>query len=70
MMKNAREFDRFERELSRLQKPDLMKNLEIVEALYAEAVTLGAIPPVDPFQGIEIDIKIAKAVNSVSKAPE
>jgi hypothetical protein len=69
MIKDAATLDRFERELRRLQKPDLAKNFKIVEALYDEAVAVGAIPLKDPLDGIEVDIKIAKAVNSVSKAP-
>ena len=51
----------------RLRKPDPAKNFRIIEALYDEAVALGAIPLKDPLNGIEVDIKIAKVVNSVSK---
>ncbi len=39
----------------------------IVDALYKEAVTLGALPLKDPLEGIDIAIKIARVVNSVSK---
>ena len=67
MVKDVPELDRFEKELLRLQKPDPAKNFRIIEALYDEAVALGAIPPKDPLNGIEVDIKIAKVVNSVSK---
>jgi hypothetical protein len=69
MIQDASKLDRFEKEFLRTQKPDLVKNFKIVEALYDEAVALGAIPLKDPLEGIEVDIKIAKAVNSVSKTP-
>jgi hypothetical protein len=43
--------------------------MRIVEALYEEAVYLGVFPPQDRLSGIDIDIQIAKAINSVSKTP-
>jgi hypothetical protein len=67
MIKDASILDRFEKELLRLRKFDPAKNFRIIEALYDEAVALGAIPLKDPLNGIEVDIKIAKVVNSVSK---
>lgn len=47
------------------EKADMMRNLRIVEALYKEAVTLGIIPIKNPLDGIEVDLRIAKVVNSV-----
>jgi len=44
---------------------DRTKNFHIVEALYNEAVTLGILPLKNPLDGIEVDLKIAKVVNSV-----
>ena len=61
------EFQKFERELVRKEKADIMKNLRIVSALYDEAVALGALPGKDPLEGLEVDIKIARVVNSVPK---
>ena len=67
MIQDDKKLEMFEKELMRLQKPDPVRNFQIVEALYEEAVALGAFPLKDPLDGIEVDIKIAKAVNSVSK---
>ena len=67
MIQDDKKLEMFEKELLRLQKPDPVRNFKIVEALYDEAVALGAFPLKDPLDGIEVDIKIAKAVNSVSK---
>jgi hypothetical protein len=69
MVKDYKKLETFEKELMRLEKPDLVKNFKIVEALYEEAFALGAIPLKDPLDGIEVDIRIAKAINSVSKTP-
>ena len=44
---------------------NLVRNLHLVEALYKEAVALGIFPSKNPLDGIEVDIKIAKVVNSV-----
>ena len=69
MITNYRELQKFEEELIRKKKVDIKKKFRIVEALYREAVGLGIIPLKDPLDGLKTDIKIAKVVNSVSKAP-
>lgn len=38
--------------------------------MYREAVSLGIIPLKDPLEGVEIDIKIAEVINSVSSTPK
>jgi len=59
------ELQRFELDFLREDKADIARNLRIVEALYKEAVTLGIIPLKNPLDGIEVDLRIAKVVNSV-----
>lgn len=61
------EFQKFEMELLRKEKLDIKQNFKIVEALYHEAVALGIIPFKNPLDGIEVDIRIARAINRVSK---
>ncbi len=61
------EFQRFEIEILRNEKLDVKKKFKILEALYNEAVALGALPLEDPLEGLEVDIRIAKVVNGVSK---
>lgn len=41
--------------------------LAIVEGLWEEGVALGVLPPEDPLDGIDIDIRIARVVNSCSR---
>lgn len=68
MIINCREIRDFEKKLLKKEKIDIIRNFMIVDALYKEAVTLGALPLKDPLEGIDIDIKIARVVNNVSKA--
>jgi len=68
MIKNKAILQKFEEEMIKKEKVDILKNFHLVEDMYKEAVFLGAFPPRGSLSGIEVDIKIAKAVNSVSKA--
>jgi hypothetical protein len=61
------EFQRFEMEFVRKQKLDVIRNFQIEEALYQEAVALGILPLKNPLDGLEVDIEIARVINSVSK---
>jgi hypothetical protein len=58
----------FERELTRKSKADHQANIRLFEAMYAEAMALGIFPPNDPLAGIDVDIRIAKAINSVPRS--
>lgn len=68
MIANPKKLQKFENELLKKQGVDIMQNFRIVEALYREAVILRVIPMRDPLDGLDIDIKIARAVNSVPKS--
>jgi hypothetical protein len=59
------DFQKFEIEFSKKEKVDIIRNFRIVDALYHEAVALGVIPLKNPLDGIEVDLRIAKVVNSV-----
>jgi hypothetical protein len=66
MMMND-EFRRFEIEILRNERLSTREKFKIVEALYREAVALGAFPLKDSLEGLEVDIRVAKVINSVSK---
>ena len=68
-MRRNGEFQNFEIEFLRKEKVDIMKNFQILDALYEEAVALGILPPKNPLEGLEVDIKIASVINHVSKTP-
>jgi hypothetical protein len=67
MIKNSKKFYSFEDQFIRHRPQNLKKNWELLEAMYREASTLGAFPPRDPLEGLDLDIRIAKAINSVPK---
>ncbi len=61
------EFQKFEMGLLRKEKWDIKKKFKILEALYKEAVTLGVFPLKNPLEGLEVDVRMARWINSVSK---
>lgn len=67
MIKNYKEFSKFENEFISKEKIDIEENFFIVEEMYKEAVALGILPLKDPLEDIEEDINFAKILNSVSK---
>ena len=60
-------FQEFEIELLRNEELDLKNKFKTLEALYKEAVALGVFPLRNSLEGLDVDIRIAKVVNSVSK---
>ncbi|HCC68270.1 MAG TPA: hypothetical protein DEP99_00045 [Nitrospiraceae bacterium] len=42
-------------------------SIRIFESLWEEGIKLGVLPPRNPLEGIEVDIKIAKTLNSCSR---
>lgn len=43
------------------------RSLKLFTSMWNEGVRLGVLPPKDPLEGIEIDINIAKVLNSCLK---
>jgi hypothetical protein len=67
MIKNSKALRQFEREITRKESVNILRNFRLVEAMHKEAMFLGVFPLKDPLSGIEVDIAIAKVVNSVSR---
>lgn len=65
MIKKSQELIEFEKELVRREKVNIMHNFKIFEYMYREARELGILPLKDHLEGLDIDIKIAKVINSV-----
>ena len=70
MIKNYKIVQKFEEELIKKEKVNIIKNFQIMDAMYKEARALGVIPLKDPLNGWEIDVKIALVVNYVSKTSQ
>ena len=67
MIKNSRRLKEFDDDHISRNKPDLLRSLRLLDSLYKEARALSVFPLQDPLSGLEIDIKIAKVINSVPK---
>jgi hypothetical protein len=69
MVKNTVLLRKFEREYVRTEKLNHGNAFKIAEALYKESIYLGRSFNQDPLAGIEVKIRIAKAVNHVRPTP-
>jgi glycine/D-amino acid oxidase-like deaminating enzyme len=63
MITNPALVEAFERAQARQTTPGFLHNLRLVDALYQEARALGAFPLNNPLDGIEVDIRLARALN-------
>lgn len=69
MIKNYKKWRNFENNLIRKEKVNIIKNFKIIDALYREAISLKKLPPKNPLEGLNIKIRIAMVINSVSTTP-
>jgi len=67
VIRNPKRIQRLEKELLRRDRTDIAKNFRMVDAMFQEAVALGILPLRDPLEGLEVPIRIARAVNCVSR---
>jgi hypothetical protein len=65
VIKDAVYFEKFNQQELRKEKLDYLSALRIFESMWKEAVLLGVLPSKDPFEGIEVDIRIARILNHV-----
>jgi hypothetical protein len=66
MIKNTRKLNRFYRKLIEEENISHKEALRIYEALHREAVSLGAINSENILEGLEVDLRIAKAINGLT----
>ena len=70
MVKNTKKLQAFEAARIRAEKVDVEQNLRILDALFEEARMLGAFPPKDPLEGIEVKIRMAHVFNGIKCTPQ
>jgi hypothetical protein len=70
MLKHAHMLQEFEESRLRRESPDYFRSLRVFEALFEEAKALGVLPPHDPLEGIEVDIRVAKVMHVYSTVRE
>lgn len=66
MVRNKVRLNKFEQKLIEKEKISYKKALLIYEALHKEAVSLGIANSKNILDGLEIDIKIARAINGLT----
>jgi len=65
MIKNASILRKFEDDLIRSEtKRPAEQSFELLTAMWKEGVILGVLPPLDPWEGIDVDVRIAGILNS------
>jgi hypothetical protein len=67
MIKKPKALEKFEKKNIKKNNLTFKEKLEIYESLWAEALLMKVLPLKDPLEGIEIDIKIARILNSLHK---
>jgi hypothetical protein len=63
MIRGSELLAEFEREYLRQDKTDYFDSLRLVEEMWKEGVFLGVLPPEDPLEGTEVDLRIARILN-------
>jgi len=65
MIRNRHKLDEFQRKLDAEENLSYREALAIYEMLHKEAVSLGVINSENILDGLEVDLRIAKAINKV-----
>lgn len=68
MIKNPDILERLEREIIKKERLSFKRALALFEAMWKEGVNLGVLPPKNPLEGIEVDIKIARILNCLKNS--
>ncbi len=63
MIKNPEKLRQFEDDLIRNDPPNYRRNLRLYEAMYKEAVALGALPAKNTLENLEWKIEFARKLN-------
>jgi len=66
MIRNKLKLNKFYQKLIEEENISHKEALRIYEALHKEAVSLGAISSENILEGLEIDLRIAKAINGLA----
>lgn len=69
MISNYNKWNKFENNYKKKEKMSIKKKFKILDSLYKEALELKVFKEKNPLSGIEVKIRIAKVINSVSAAP-
>jgi hypothetical protein len=65
MIRRTIRLEEFERQLAQKEDLSYLEAVRIFDALHAEAVSLGAIGHENILEGLDVDLRIARAVNGL-----
>jgi hypothetical protein len=68
MITNPKKLRKFEQNLLKEDTTSIDQKFRLMDEMYKEARSLSVFPLKDPLEGLETDIKVAKAINSVRKS--
>ncbi len=63
VIKNVALWEAWERDYLRKESADFARNLALLDAMYEHARLLGAFPPCNPLEGLEVKIQMARVLN-------
>jgi hypothetical protein len=63
MLRDTAAWKAWEKAYRKSNPPDLMSNLHMYELLYAQALSLGILPPTDPLAGMQEKIDLVEAIH-------
>jgi len=68
LIKNPDILEDFEKERMKKEKLTFEEALKLFEAMWEEGIHLGVLPPKDPLEGIEVDIRMARILNCLKNS--
>ena len=70
MIKDRKAWEEWERKWQKASSQSVEENMRIFWTLLKMAKEVGSWPPSDPLEGIEMDIKLARRINTYVEPPE
>jgi hypothetical protein len=67
LIRDVKAWNSFQRRFSEEHRLTHRQALAVLDGLWAEGRALGVLPPEDPMDGVDVDIRIARILNSCSK---
>lgn len=67
MIKDSKRLQKFEEEFIKKNSLSYEESLKLLDGMWEMGMTLGVLPPKDPLEGIEVDIRVARILNCLRK---
>lgn len=67
MIKNVKLLQEFEKDFIKKHPLSYDESLKLLDGMWELGMSLGVLPPKDPWEGIEVDIRVARILNCLKK---